>query len=311
MEVCEELRKRKVDVCGLQKVRWKNEGTRFLRVFGRRYKLWWSGNSSGSGGVGVLVKEEICEKMVDVQRKSDRIMVVVLAFGKQVISAYGPQAGRLLEEKHRFYDELAGEYELQNPNEVAFELGDFNGHVGEEIEGFVGVHGGIGIGQRNAEGRMLLEFCDERELCVANTWFKKTDKRKITFKSGNNEFEIDFILVNKENRKFVKDIKVIPCELQHRLLLADVDKRKRNKVIKKESRIKHMVWKLKEREMQEKFERKVEELVDVETTNLRESFRDGVLTTCDELCGKKKVRKNGGNKWWWNEEVRNAIARKK
>ena len=25
MEVCEELRKRKVDVCGLQKVRWKNK----------------------------------------------------------------------------------------------------------------------------------------------------------------------------------------------------------------------------------------------------------------------------------------------
>ena len=43
------------------------------------------------------------------------------------------------------------------------------------------------------------------------------------------------------------------------------------------------------------------------------SFRDGVLTACDELCGKKKVKKNGGNasKWWWNEEVRNAITRKK
>ena len=40
-------------------------------------------------------------------------------------------------------------------------------------------------------------------------------------------------------------------------------------------------------------------------------FRDRVLTACDELCGKKKVRQNGGNKWWWNEEVRNAIARKK
>ena len=82
---------------------------------------------------------------------------------------------------------MAGEYELQNPSEVVFGLGDFNGHVGEEIEGFEGVHGGNGKGQRNAEGRMLLEFCDERELCVANTWFKKTDKRKITFKSGNNE----------------------------------------------------------------------------------------------------------------------------
>ena len=39
MEVCEELRKRKVDIYGLQEVRWKNEGTRFLGVLGRRYKL--------------------------------------------------------------------------------------------------------------------------------------------------------------------------------------------------------------------------------------------------------------------------------
>ena len=108
-------------------------------------------------------------------------MVVMLGFGEQVIrviSAYGPQAGRPLKKKHRFYDELADEYELQNPSKVVFGLGDFNGHAGEEIEGFEGVHGGNEIGQRNAEGRMLLEFCDERELCVPNTWFKKTDKKR-------------------------------------------------------------------------------------------------------------------------------------
>ena len=109
----------------------------------------------------------------------------------------------------------------------------------------------------------------------------------------------------------MKDVKVIPLELQHRLLVVDVDKRKLNKVVKKKSRAKRMVWKLKEREMQEKLERRVEELVDVETTNLWESSGDGVLKACDELCGKKKVRKNGRNKWWWNEDVRNSIARKK
>ena len=108
----------------------------------------------------------------------------------------------------------------------------------------------------------------------------------------------------------MKDAKVIRLDLQHRLLVADVDKSKLNKDVKKESRVKGMVWKLKEREMQEKFERRVEELVDVEATNLWESFRDGALKACDELCGKKKVKKNGGNKWWWNEEVRNAIAKK-
>ena len=102
VEICQELRKRKVDECGLQEIRWKNKGTRFLGVFGRRFKLWWSGNSSGIGRVGILVKEELCEKVIDVRRKSDRVMVAVLAFRKQVIrviSAYGPQAGRPLKEK--------------------------------------------------------------------------------------------------------------------------------------------------------------------------------------------------------------------
>ena len=166
----------------------------------------WFGNSSGIGGVGILVKEELCEKVIDVRRKSDRVLKVVeVAFEKQVarvILAYGPHAGRLLEEKHSFYDELAGEYEQQNPSEMVFGLRDFNGHFGEEIEGFEGVHGGNGIGKRNAEGRMLVEFCDERDLCVANAGFKKTDKRKITFKSDNNDSEIDFILVSKKTENF-------------------------------------------------------------------------------------------------------------
>ena len=99
-----------MDVCGLQEVRWKNERTPFLGVFGRRYKLWWSGNSSGIKKVRILVKEELCEKVVDVRRKSDRVMVVVLACGEQVIRvilAYGPQAERPIEEKRRFYDKLA------------------------------------------------------------------------------------------------------------------------------------------------------------------------------------------------------------
>ena len=62
---------------------------------------------------------------------------------------------------------------LANPGKVLLGLGDFNGHVGRRIDGFEGVHGGYGIGKRNVEGRRLLEFCDEKELSVANTWFEK------------------------------------------------------------------------------------------------------------------------------------------
>ena len=61
-------------------------------------------------------------------------------------------------------------------------LGDFNGHIGRVIYGFVGVHGGYGVGQRNLEGRMLFKFCLEKLLCVSNTWFKREEKRKVTFR---------------------------------------------------------------------------------------------------------------------------------
>ena len=29
------------------------------------------------------------------------------------------------------------------------------------------------------------------------------------------------------------------------------------------------------------------------------------------MCGKKKSRRDRGNMWWWNEEVKDTIARKK
>ena len=38
-EVCEELRKRKVDICCLQEVRWRGEGARFYGVKGKKFKL--------------------------------------------------------------------------------------------------------------------------------------------------------------------------------------------------------------------------------------------------------------------------------
>ena len=96
-EVCEELRKRRVDVCCIQKVRWKGQGARFVGTSTRRYKLWWSGNDAGFGGVGILVKGEIFGNVVKVERKSDRAMAIVLTLGKEVmriVCAYGPQSGR-------------------------------------------------------------------------------------------------------------------------------------------------------------------------------------------------------------------------
>ena len=47
---------------------------------GRKYKLWWSGKGDGADGVGVMVKDALCEKVVEVRRASDRVMSVVVLF---------------------------------------------------------------------------------------------------------------------------------------------------------------------------------------------------------------------------------------
>ena len=49
--------------------------------------------------------------------------------------------------------------------------------LGKKVQGYEGVHGrewnsfeGVnGIGEQNLEGRMLLELCDQKNLCVVNT----------------------------------------------------------------------------------------------------------------------------------------------
>ena len=42
---------------------WRGQGVQFMGVEGRRYKFCWSGNSDFMGDV---VKEELCEKVVEV-----------------------------------------------------------------------------------------------------------------------------------------------------------------------------------------------------------------------------------------------------
>ena len=66
-------------------------------------------------------------------------------------------------------------------------LDDFSGHVCRHIDGFDWVHEEYGVSRRNFEGRMLLEFCLEKELCVSNIWFRREEKRKVVFRMREND----------------------------------------------------------------------------------------------------------------------------
>ena len=155
---------------------------------------------------------------------------------------------------------------------------------------------------------MLLEFCDEKELCVANTWFRKGEKRKVAYSTGGNDSEIDFVLVEKGNIKYLRDVKIIPGQLQHRLVVMDLVKTKVKKVVRKEAIERRKFWKLKEDDPRARIEERVRELVSADAPDFWKCFREGMFKAFDEVCGKMKGRRDEEDTWWWNKDVKEAIV---
>ena len=81
----------------------------------------------------------------------------------------------------------------------------------------VGPHG---LGTRNERGDALVEWCEEKELIVSNTWFKQHKRRLFTWKSPDEQTrnQIDYILVNQRFRNAVRSCKIFPgadCNSDH------------------------------------------------------------------------------------------------
>ena len=83
-EVAQELRKRNMDICGIQEIQLRGQEACFIGVEGKRYKLWWLENGVGKSGVRILVEEELCESVVEI-RRNDKMMTMCLTFGKEMI----------------------------------------------------------------------------------------------------------------------------------------------------------------------------------------------------------------------------------
>ena len=135
--------------------------------------------------------EELCEKIVKIRRKSDRVMTMVLVFEEQimrVMCAYGPQLGRSDCEKDQFYNDMAGEWDLKNSGEMVLGLRYFNGHVGKRIDSFVAVHGVCGVG----------DIKDE-----SNTRFQKKERRKITGSMGEMKLRLIWWWLVKATKVYV------------------------------------------------------------------------------------------------------------
>ena len=222
------------------------------------HKLYYSGASTTRNGVGIILHSEWQDKILEVKRKSDRVMSIKLVVGKRmlnIISAYAPQTGCSQEEKEHFYEEMESLLR-QIPGPENMWIGaDLNGHVG-------GTRTGFGREHEGNEGEEILQFAQANDLGVVNTFFQKKMGRLITYMSGRRRSVIDYILIRSNDIIKVKDCKVIPGEsiaTQHRILMMDIciQTKKRVKPRRRKQQIKW--WRLRDREETSTYASRVEE----------------------------------------------------
>jgi hypothetical protein len=318
-EVSDMLKRWKVDICCLQETGWSGCGSEGIG----EYKIMWKGGSGGKGGVGMAIAKKWESDVVEARWENERIMVVKIAVNREVlnvVSVYAPQAGREECEKESFYDALDDVVAGVGKGEILLVGGDFNGHVGKEVEGYAGIHGGWSFGERNQEGNRLLEFADSREMIIANTWFEKEEAEIISYESGGCRTVVDYFLVSKEDKLRVGDVGAIPgepCMAQHKLMVCELVMNERVEKGPVPFVSKCRVWKLRETELRAQFAEVVK--VKNEATSNVEDGAEGMwqdlkqclLEGADEVCGRTKKPRVHKETWWWNEEVNEVVKEKR
>ena len=96
------MKRRNVDILCLHETKWK--GCKAMNI-GGGCKLFYNGADERRNGIGIVVREELAESVLEVKRVSDRLMAIKLevkGLVLNIVSAYAPQVSNSMEKKMIF-----------------------------------------------------------------------------------------------------------------------------------------------------------------------------------------------------------------
>ncbi|XP_047991456.1 craniofacial development protein 2-like [Leguminivora glycinivorella] len=168
------------------------------------------GTTPGKHGVGFIVKKQYKNNIHRFIGLNERIALLTLNIGNlqiDIIQVYAPTSSADDSDITLFYDALKGALELAGKHIII--IGDFNAKIGQPKPEEYLVTKCHGYGTRNVRGETLIQFAYENKLSILNTFFKKRNNRRWTWRSpdGDTKNEIDYILSNHPN--WFQNIEVI------------------------------------------------------------------------------------------------------
>ena len=224
-EIIQLMKDKNIKIIGLAETRLNGTGRKPLH---ENYELIYSGEQDSTrNGVALLCEPSFSSCIERINYINGRILAATLNISGQrtsFIQVYAPQQGRPIQEKLDFYEELERACDITPADSDKIIMGDLNGHLGTEtVEDIVG---SFGIGERNPEGELLIDFCRRNNMSIMNTYFKHQESHTYTWYRYNNQTgtydqksQIDFIISSKKS--LLTDVKAIPSislDADHRLL---------------------------------------------------------------------------------------------
>lgn len=133
------------------------------------------------------------------------------------------------------YEQIEDLMKLTDDKANVIIMGDFNASVGKQDNSTTFL-GKFSLGKQNKRGTRLVQFCEQLELTISNSFFQVPRRRRYTWKAPEDirRAQIDFILVKQKYRNQVKSSQSYPgCDIDsdHNLVLA-----KRNIIFKKRAK---------------------------------------------------------------------------
>ena len=193
------------------------------------YKVFFCGQDHvRRNGVAIICDKDTSRCVMGYKPISDRIISIRLdghPVRTTIIQIYAPKSAASEEDIEDLYGKLQDLTDTVPRGDVLIIMGDWNAQIGDKaVEGISGTHG---LGDRNEAGERMIEFCEENQLIVTNTWYKQPRRRLYTWTTpdGLHRNQIDYIMIQKRWRSMVKSAKTMPgadCGTDHELLVATI-----------------------------------------------------------------------------------------
>jgi len=163
-------------------------------------------------GVGILMDKEAKKSLTEWHPVSARIIVAhfkTTIRNIAMIQCYAPTAVAEEDERQEFYVQLSEVLRKQKRRDIIILRGDLNAKVGQENEGLKHIMDRHGLGERNENGQLLVDFCARYHLIIGGTIFPHKNCHKVTWVSPDHKTEnqIDHIATGRQWRQSLLDVR--------------------------------------------------------------------------------------------------------